>query len=386
MPWKDPMDQRVHFIAAVSGSGLAMTEACRLFGISRKTGYKWLERYKTDGPAGLADRSRAPGVTPWALEDSMAELLVDARRRHPTWGPRKILDWLRLRQPETELPAASTVGDLFRRRGLVERKRRRRKMENLGTPLAHVQAPNDGWCADFKGHFRVGDGQRCDPLTITDAFSRFLLCCEGMERPTTEFVWPAFEAAFREFGLPAAIRTDNGPPFASRALGGLSRLSVRWVKLGIRLERIKPGHPQQNGRHERMHRTLKREAIRPPAQDLRQQQRCFDRFRDEYNRERPHEALDGRPPAHLYSPSPRSYPSRLPDVEYPSHFEIRMVRTDGTIQWRGNHLYVSEALVGEPVGLEEVETNAWFMHFGQVRLGLMNHTRRDLTIIPAPIH
>ena len=164
----------------------------------------------------------------------MAEVLVDARRRHPTWGPRKVLDWLRLRQPKTKLPAASTVGDLFRRRGLVESKRRRRKMENQGTPLAHVQAPNDGWCADFKGHFRVGDGQRCDPLTITDAFSRFLLCCEGMARPTTEFVWPAFEAAFREFGLPNAIRTDNGPPFATRALGGLSRLSVRWVRLGIR--------------------------------------------------------------------------------------------------------------------------------------------------------
>src|SRR4051812_17187165 len=265
MPWKEPMDERLRFIATLSESGLEMSEACRLFGVSRKTGYKWLERYKTHGPSGLEDRSRAPKTTPWALGQEVADLLVEARRKHPTWGPRKILDWLRPQHRGLELPAASTVGDLFRRSGLVQSRRRRRKVENQGTPLAHVKAPNDGWCADFKGHFRVGDGQRCDPLTVTDAFSRFLLCCEGMERPTTEYVWPAFETTFREYGLPAAIRTDNGPPFASRGLGGLSRLSVRWVRLGIRLERIKPGNPQQNGRHERMHRTLKAEVVRPPA-------------------------------------------------------------------------------------------------------------------------
>jgi transposase InsO family protein len=379
------MDQRVQFIAAVSGNGLAMTEACKLFDVSRKTGYKWLERYKTYGPSGLEDRSRAPKKTPWALDRLMAEVLVEVRRRHPTWGPRKILDWLRIRRPQLDLPAASTVGDLLRRSGLVESRRRRRRIENQGTPLAHVQAPNDGWCADFKGHFRVADGQRCDPLTVTDAYSRFLLCCEGMERPTTAYVWPAFEAIFKEFGLPAAIRTDNGPPFASRALGGLSRLSVRWVKLGIRLERIRPGHPQENGRHERMHRTLKAEAVMPPASDLQDQQCRFDRFREEYNHERPHEALAGWPPGQVYSPSPRPYPSKLPEVEYPGHFEVRMVRTDGTIQWRGGNRYISEALIGEPVGLEEIDADKWLVRFGHMPLAIVDETGREPTLIPTPV-
>jgi putative transposase len=383
MPWKEPMDERVRFIAAIS-SGLRMTEACRLFGVSRKTGYKWLERYKTYGPSGLEDESRAPKTIPWALEEDMVDLLVEVRRRHPTWGPRKVLDRLRLRHPDLELPAASTVGDLFRRRGLVERHRRRRRFERQATPLAHVRAPNDGWCVDFKGHFRVADGQRCDPLTITDAYSRFLLCCMGMDRPTTEYVWPAFEATFREFGVPVAIRSDNGPPFASRGLGGLSRLSVRWVRLGIRLERITPGKPQENGRHERMHRTLKAEAVWPPAADLRHQQERFDRFREEFNHERPHEALEGQPPGQVYSPSARPYPSKLPDVEYPDHFAVRMVRTDGTIQWRGSHLYVSEALVGEAIGLEEVEGDRWLLRFANLPLAIIDDTGPESILIPTP--
>jgi putative transposase len=385
MPWKEPMDERVQFIAAVSRTQLAMAEVCRLFGVSRKTGYKWLERYKTHGPSGLEDRSRAPKTTPWALAPAIAEQIVRLRRQHPSWGPRKILDWLELREPKRTLPAASTVGDLLRRQGLVESRRRRRKLENHGRPLAHVQEPNDGWCADFKGHFRVGDGRRCDPLTITDAHSRFLLCCQAMEQPTTEYVWPAFEAVFRAFGLPGAIRTDNGPPFASRGLGGLSRLNVRWAKLGIRLERIEPGKPQQNGRHERMHRTLKAETVVPPAANLRLQQHRFERFRDEYNHERPHEALDGRPPGHVYSPSSRPYLSKLPVVEYPGHFEVRVVRTDGTIRWRGDNLYVSEALVSEPVGLEEVNCDKWLMRFGQVSLAFIDETGNPPTIIPTPI-
>jgi putative transposase len=378
------MDERVRFIAAVAGGRLGMTEACRIFGVSRKTGYKWLERYKTAGPRGLEDQSRAPKTTPWALSEEDAERLVQARRGHPTWGPRKILAWMRRREPTMELPAASTVGDLFRRRGLVKARRRVRRLERQSTPLAHMQAPNDGWCADFKGHFLVGDRQRCDPLTITDGFSRYLLCCQAVT-PTTEYVWTTFDATFKEFGLPAAMRTDNGPPFSSRALGGLSRLSVRWVRLGIRLERIVPGRPQQNGRHERMHKTLKADTVWPPASDLKQQQRRFDRFRREYNEERPHEALDDQCPAELYSPSLRPYPRKLPEVEYPGHMQVRMVRTDGTIQWRGSNLYVSEALIGEPVGLEEVGNDKWLMHFGPLSLAILDETSRASTLIPIPI-
>jgi putative transposase len=378
------MDERVRFVAAISSSGLRMSEACRLFAVSRKTGYKWLERYKAYGPSGLEDQSRAPKTIPWALEQELVVLLVEARRRHPTWGPRKVLHWLRPRHPELELPAASTVGDLFRRQGLVEHRRRRRQFERLATPLAHVRAPNDGWCTDFKGHFRVADGQRCDPLTITDAFSRFILCCQGMYRPTTEYVWPAFEATFREFGVPFALRSDNGPPFASRGLGGLTRLSVRWVRLGIRLERITPGKPQENGRHERMHRTLKAEAVWPRAADLRHQQERFDHFREEFNHERPHEALEGQPPGQVYSPSARPYPSKLPNVEYPGHFAVRMVRTDGTIRWRGGHLYISEALVGEPVGLEEVEDDRWLLRFADLPLAIIDDTGPESILIPTP--
>lgn len=385
MPWKEPMDERVQFVATVSRTQLTMSEACRLFGVSRKTGYKWLERYKTYGPSGLEDQSRAPKTIPWTVDRETADLIVQVRQRHPSWGPRKIIDALELQEPSRTWPAASTVGDLLRRRGLVETKPRRRKLEHQGTPLAHVRAPNDGWCADFKGHFRVGDGQRCDPLTITDAHSRFLLCCQAVTQPTTEYVWPAFEAVLREFGVPGAIRTDNGPPFASRALGGLSRLSVRWARLGIRLERIEPGCPQQNGRHERMHRTLKAETVLPPAANLHDQQRRFERFRKEYNYERPHEALGGKPPSHIYSPSPRPYPSKLPAVEYPAHFERRMVRTDGTIQWRGDYVYVSEALVGEPVGLEEINCDKWLMRFAHIALAFVDETGRVPAIIPAPI-
>jgi putative transposase len=245
--------------------------------------------------------------------------------------------------------------------------------------------PNDGWCADFKGHFRVGDGQRCDPLTVTDGFSRFLLCCQGLNEPTTEGVRPLFEATFRKYGLPRAIRTDNGPPFATAAPGGLSRLSVWWVRLGIRLERIEPGKPQQNGRHERMHRTLKAETVVPPAANLLSQQRRFNSFQREYNQERPHEALGGRTPADLYLPSARVFPSKLPDVEYPGHFEVRMVRHNGTIKWRGSHPYVSDALIGEPVGLEAVDNDKWLLRFSNIPLAIIDDTGPSSRLIRTPI-
>jgi transposase InsO family protein len=387
MPWKEtaPMEQRMLFIAGLKDGGLTMSEACRVFGVSRKTGYKWLERYKTDGARGLEDQSRAPKTTPWAISDELAETLVKERKARPHWGPQKILDSLRLRRPGLDLPAISTVGELFRRRGLIPEKRRRRKLEKYGTPLAHVQAPNDGWSVDFKGHFLLGNGVRCDPLTVSDGFSRFLLCCRGVNPPTTESVRPWFERTFREFGLPQAIRSDNGPPFSMGGLGGLSRLSVWWAKLGIRLERIRPGRPDQNGRHERMHRTLKAETLRPPAGSMAGQQRRFDIFRQEYNELRPHEALDGQPPASLYEPSQRPFPSKLRAPEYPPHFEVRQVRTDGSIKWRGELIFMNSALVAEPVGLEEIDTDRWLVRFAKVPLAIIDGTKNPAGLIPAPI-
>jgi transposase InsO family protein len=378
MPWKEtgPMDQRVRFVAAVSDGGLGMTEACQLFGISRKSGYKWLERYRKRGPAGLQDTSRAPKSVPWALGAEMAKILLAVREAHPTWGPRKILDHLTLKRPELDLPAASTVGDLLKRRGLVKERARRMKPEHPKKPLIHVRQPNQLWCADFKGHFALGNGRRCNPLTITDAHSRYLLCCRAVgDTTTTEDVQPLFERVFREYGLPRAMRTDNGPPFASTGLARLSRLSVCWVKLGIHLERIDPGRPDQNGRHERMHKTLKEEATIPPSHSNIGQQRRFDSFQEEFNHERPHEALRGRTPAMVYEPSTRKYPEKLAEIEYPKHYSVRMVRTDGTFKWKGTHIYCSEALIGEPLGLEEIADGRWLVCFSTITLAILDDRR-----------
>jgi len=266
----------------------------------------------------------------------------------------------------------------------VEPRRRRRRFERQGTPLAHVQAPNDGWCTDFNGHFRVANGQRCDTLTISDAFSRFLLCCQGMEQPTTEYVWPAFEATFQEFGMPEAIRNDNGPPFASTGLGGLSRLSARWLRLGIRLERIALGHPEQNGSHEQFHSVLKADTARPPAANARAQQRRFTRFCAEYNDDRPHEALGDHVPASCYQRSPRSLPSRLPTLEYPAHWEIRRVSTIGQVAWGGKVLFLSGALAGEDVAFEEVDDGLWTVYFATLALGRYDVRHRRIQPI-APL-
>lgn len=386
MPWKEtgPMDERLRFIAAISGGdGLEMAEACRLFGISRKSGYKWLERYKAGGPAGLEDRSRAPKKSPWAIDAEVSAVVVAARNAHPTWGPRKLLDWLRPRQPKLQLPAASSVGDLLKRQGLVQARKRRLRTEHPKRPLLHVRKPNDLWSIDFKGHFLLGNGRRCGPLTITDSLSRSLLCCRTMpEHPRTEEVQPAFEEICREFGLPRALRSDNGPPFASKGLARLSRLSVWWVKLGIDLERIEPGRPDQNGRHERMHRTLKEEATIPPSYDERRQQLRFDRFRKEYNSERPHEALQGRTPSSIYRPSSRVFPDKLPKVEYPGHHTVRMIRSDGTFQWKGEHIYCSEALYGEPVGLAEIADDRWLLSFDRITLAILDARSPKAQLLP----
>lgn len=315
MPWKETrtMDARGELVGLVE-EGESVAEAARLCGVSRKTAHKWLERYRDGGLAALADRSRAPKSHPNALGDEVVERIVALRSVHPTWGPRKLMHWLRTNEPSGTWPAASTIGTLLKERGLTARPKQRRPLKPYTQPLAHCTQSNRVWCADFKGWFLAGDGKRCDPLTISDGYSRFLLRVQGLARPTLEAVRPLFHATLREYGLPCAIRTDNGVPFASTSGIGLSRLAVSFIDLGITPERIRPGKPQENGRHERMHRTLKSETLRPPADTLRKQQRRFDQFQHEYNHVRPHQALEYETPAHIYTPSPRPYPA----VSFPS--------------------------------------------------------------------
>jgi transposase InsO family protein len=383
MPWKltYPEDQRVQFIVEVLNGPSSMADLCRTFGISRKTGYKWLGRYDQDGPAGLVDRSRAPRHHPNALAADIAARLLNVRERHPTWGARKLLAWLETRDPELCLPAVSTVNALLKRLNLVHPRRFRHRVPPMTAPFGACGEPNDTWCADFKGWFRVGNGSRCDPLTISDAFSRFLLRCQAVQATGAAGVRPTFEAAFREYGLPRAMRSDNGPPFASKAAGGLSALSIWWVRLGITPERIEPGKPEQNGRHERMHLTLKQETARPARQSLRAQQVAFDRFRHVFNHERPHEALGQQPPATAYAPSPRRLPTHLPEMTYPDHFEVRHVGDNGIIRWQGRPVYVGAVLKDQHVGLEEIAEATWLVRFGPVELGRLKDDLPHLGLI-----
>lgn len=322
MPWRvqTPMSERRRFVDEYLRGTASMTVLCASYGISRRVGYKWLTRFLVEGDRALEDRSRRPRTSPWAIAPDVATLLLTARRRHPTWGPRKILDYLRPRHRQLQLPAPSTVGALFKRHGLVRPKRRRPQPGHPGRPTSPILAPNDVWTADFKGHFALGCGLRCHPLTIVDGYSRFLLACDALRQPTTAAAKAVFTRVFQEYGLPDRMRTDNGAPFASIALNRLSTLSVWWMKLGIRPELIEPASPQQNARHERLHRTLKAEATKPPKATIRAQQRRFNAFRTEYNTERPHEALQGKPPAAVYRPARRVLPGRIPGPEYPSHY------------------------------------------------------------------
>jgi transposase InsO family protein len=331
-----------------------------------------MERYEAGGVTELLDRSRAPLSHPHAILDEVEAEFIAARKQHPRWGPRKLLVVVRRRRPDLRLPAASTIGEMLNREGLVRKKRTRiRRSSPYADPLGGYDAPNAVWCADYKGHFPVG-GKRCHPLTISDGHSRFLLRCDALPSPLTEPTRKVFEAAFREYGVPHAIRTDNGPPFSSLAPGGLSRLAVWWIRLGIRPERIKPGRPDQNGRHERMHSTLKAEVCRPPSSSFSAQQRAFDEFRNEYNNVRPHEALGQETPASKYQPSARPFPSRLPEIEYPSHFHVVRVYPNGVISFRSSQWYVSNAVEGELIGLEEVADDRWKVQFGPIPLGILD--------------
>lgn len=330
MPWRveTPMSQRVEFVEAYARGHWSMTELCCRFQISRKTGYKWWARYAADGADGLSEQSRRPEHSPTALAGELAALFLRARVAHPTWGPRKLLAYLARRHPRrTEWPVASTVGALLKREGLVRARRRRPAPGHPGRPTTPMDAPNAIWTIDFKGQFKLGSGAYCYPLTVVDGYSRYLLACQGLPSTAGVGARRVLERVFRAYGLPDRIRSDNGAPFATCALGRLSALSVWWLKLGILPELIQPAHPEQNGRHERMHRTLKAEATRPAAQSPRGQQRRFNAFQHEYNTERPHEALGQQPPSSHYHPSPRPYPRYVQSPEYPKHFETRYVST-----------------------------------------------------------
>lgn len=381
MPWKETsaMDQKIQLIADWLSGDYRKNELCRIYEISRPTADKWIGRYEEDGLPGLAEWERAPHHHPNRTAEELRTLIVKTKLRHQPWGPKKVVDWLRERRPELKWPADSTAGEILKRAGLVKPRKRRRRVAPYSEPFRECCAPNQSWSADFKGDFLLGNGRRCYPLTVSDNFSRYLLLCRALERPRLEEVQPWFEWVFRQAGLPEVIRTDNGAPFASLAPGGISQLSKWWIKLGIKPERIQPGKPAQNGRHERMHRTLK-EAV-APQRDLQQQQQRYDPFLEEYNWERCHEALERKPPGSVHCLSPRSYPAKLPEVQYESGITVRQVRHNGEIKWRGELIYVSEVLAKEPIGLKPIDNDKWEVRYSFQLLGVLDE--RNKNIAPA---
>ncbi len=378
MSWKasSVVEERTRFVLEYERGLCTMTDLCAIYDIARETGYYWLRRYQQGGLEALRDRERVPerhrNQTPERIERAVLEL----RRAHMSWGPRKLKRVLEREVPQPTWPAASTIGAMLAREGLVVPRKKRRRAPPYTQPFATADEPNRVWCADFKGWFPTQDGERVDPLTITDACSRYLLRCQQVEKTNGDQVRAIFEAAFRECGLPQAIRTDNGPPFASRAIAGLSRLAVWWMKLGIVPERIAAGHPEQNGRHERMHRTLKQETASPPAANSRAQQRAFDRFRREYNEERPHEALKMQTPSSVYRRSERSYPARVPEPEYGSAMQVRRVQLRGVFSWKQQPVFVSETLIGESIGLLPVDDRVYQVYFAAFPIARFDSHKR----------
>lgn len=363
------MNERQRFVEEHLRGVHSFAELCRRFGISRKTGYKWVDRFLSGME--LEDRSRRPHSSPRAVAEWLEDAIVRARKQRPHWGPKKLLAALQRANPDAELPAASTFALIFSRNGLVRPRRRRRKTPPYSAPFGAVQAANQVWCIDFKGPFSVGQS-RCYPLTVIDAYSRYLIACVALRKPTEVLVRRALEGVFDEFGLPEAMRSDNGTPFASSGVGALSHLSAWWLRLGIRHERIEPGKPAQNGRLERFHLTLKRETASPPCATMHGQQRIFDRFRKEYNDERPHEALRNKVPSNLYTTSTRRLPDPIwgHDFEYPEHFETIQVSRLGYMSWNRRSVFLSTALRHQLVGLEWSGDNGiWNVFYGPIQLG-----------------
>ena len=385
MPWREScaMDERVNFIADLIRGEKSMVELCELYGVSHKTGYKWRLRYKSDGVVGLAERSHAPHCHGRATPEAVMAAIEGLRRQYPSWGPLKILGKLRERDPQADWPSRSTIADILKKAGLASERRVRRRAPPRQHPLTEPQYANHVWRVDYKGWQRLRDGSRSEPLTMTDGFSRYLvgLGCTGSTNEAQARA--VFEQVFAEHGLPEVIRSDNGLPFASASVTGLTQLSAWWIKLGIRQERIDPGVPQQNGGHERFHGTLM-EAMTPPAADMAEQARRFFRFVPYYNEERPHEALGQRPPARFYRPSERSMPRYLLEPAYPTEIAVRKVRSNGEIRWQGDLVFVSTALIGEALGIEEQDDGQWLVRFFDVPLGVIDRNTKKLRRPVAP--
>lgn len=373
MPWRkiDPMEEKKQFVMMAMDRVVSMTELCAVFGISRKTGYKWLERYRREGLEGLMDRVSAPKRIPHKTKKRIEEFILEIRKKHPRWGPRTITYLAEREKPKLDLPSETTIQNIIKREGLSKKKRRRRKPSHPGKPSAVSKRPNEIWTVDFKGEFKTRDGYYCYPLTIQDEFSRCVLACKGLYSTCHEDTYRVFRWIFKEYGLPDAIKSDNGIPFSSIGLGRLSRLSAWWIKLGIHPILIEPGRPDQNGKHERMHKTLKEDATIPPSGNLQAQQRRFNTWLQEFNFERPHDALKGKFPSEVYVKSKRSRPSRVPAVEYPEHFEVRRVSRNRCIRWACRPIMVGSALMDEYIGLEEVNTGIWAVYFSWKRIGFL---------------
>lgn len=384
MPWKESciVDERMKFVARLM-QGERMAELCREFGISRKTGYKIWDRYRDVGIQGLTDRSRRPYRQANQLPIQVENTILQVKKEKPSWGAPKIREILVRRFPYVRPPAKSTVHAILDRHGLVHH-RHRRRFKPQGTALSSAKQPNELWCADYKGEFRMGNTKYCYPLTVTDFASRYLLACEGLENTQEIYAFGVFERVFKEFGLPKAIRTDNGVPFASpNSLYNLSKLSVWWLRLGIEIERIKPGHPQQNGRHERMHLTLKKEATKPPGQNIFQQQAKLDEFLDSYNNQRPHQALDMKLPCEIYTPSTRPYHG-LPEIDYPFHDKTVLVTHCGRICIQGKKVNLSTVFAGQHVGIKEVTDGIWLVSFMTYDLGYFDLESKRLAHLNSP--
>ena len=383
MPWKatSVTDQRAKFMLdyneRVRTRQTTMLELCAEHGVSRKTGYKIVARYEQSGWQGLADHSRAPlGGKHWISSETISAVL-DVRLDYPQWGSRKIVAYLRDIEPDQQWPVASVVHEWIKKAGMaINHPGPRRRFPHPGRPPSvPIERPNQQWSTDFKGHFRTKDRRYCYPLTVADSFSRFLIGCQALSATTLDLTWPVFVRLFREYGLPDAILSDNGTPFSSNSVKRLSKLSVRLIRLGIEPRLIQPGKPQQNARHERMHRTMKAEACANPAADCRRQQPQFDHFADQFNYIRPHEALNQTPPARSYVRSSREYPKRLPEIAYPSGYELRRVRSSGEIKWKGQWFFLSESLVGEMVAFEDIDDGCSIIRFGPLELGY--HSERE---------
>lgn len=371
MAWEGvtTMDQRVRFISEYLEGNFSVAEICRQFSISRKTGHKWIMRYEDYGPGGLEDRSTKPHSCPHKTKYTIVKTIKMARKKHPTWGPKKLLDLLSRRHPDWEYPAISTTADILKRAGLITGGKRRIKRNHPGCPKSEAREPNQIWTADYKGQFKMRNGEYCYPLTVCDMYSRYLLDCDGHKAISLEKTKECFKRLFKEHGLPGRIRTDNGVPFASSAIARLSTLSVWWIKLGIYPELIEPGQPQQNGKHERMHRTLKKEATIPPEKNLKTQQGRFDNFRREYNSLRPHEALEMKRPSELYTGSKRRMPGKLGHWDYPSHYDVRLVSNNGGLRWNTHRVPVSHTLIKEYIGFEEIDDGIYNVYYCDFLIG-----------------